>query len=201
MMSQLTPEEQKLIENAEWIYLKNSALQKVMDMFGTLQPALEDHPLTGVFGFPEGCLAKGGKISRGERYKELPYIILDYPRYFSRDDIFAFRTMFWWGHYFSATLHLSGQTKARYSGILANAWSILARHQFQIYIQEDPWEHDFGNGNYKLISAMQAQEFTALIYQLPFIKLAKPYKLALWEKIIPEVVMDYALLLQILVNE
>jgi hypothetical protein len=197
----LTPEEQELIDNAAWIYLKNSALQKVMDLFGVLQGELEAHPLTGDFPFPEGCLAKRGKISRGERYKELPYAILDYPRHFSRDDIFAFRTMFWWGHYFSATLHLAGVAKDRYSGVLAKAWSLLATHQFQIYVREDPWEHDFGKGNYKLISAMQAQEFEHLIYQLPFIKLAKPYKLALWEKIIPEVVMDYALLLQILVNK
>jgi hypothetical protein len=197
----LTAEEQELIDNAGWIYLKNSALQKVMDLFGALQPALEAHPLTMEFPFPEGCLAKGGKISRGERYKELPYVILDYPRYFSREDIFAFRTMFWWGHYFIATLHLSGGIKDRYSPILAAAWAMLATNQFQIYIQEDPWEHDFGNGNYKLIAAMQAQEFEDLIYRLPFIKLAKPYKLALWEKIIPEVVMDYALLLQILVNK
>ena len=200
-ISLLTAEEQELIENAEWIYLKNSALQKVIDLFGVLQPVLEAHPLTMEFDFPEGCLAKGGKISRGERYKELPYIMLDYPRYFSRENIFAFRTMFWWGHYFSATLHLSGGIKDRYSAVLAAAWSVLATHPFQLYIQEDPWEHDFGNGNYKLISAMQAQEFTDLIYQLPFIKLAKPYNLALWEKIIPEVVMDYALLLQILVNK
>jgi hypothetical protein len=141
------------------------------------------------------------KISKGENYLGLPYVMLDYPRLFTREHVLAIRTMFWWGHYFSATLHLSGGIKDRYSGTLASAWSLLAAHQFRIYVQEDPWEHDFGNGNYKLISAMQAQEFTALIYQLPFIKLAKPYQLALWEKIIPEVVMDYALLLQILVNK
>jgi hypothetical protein len=197
----LTPEEQELMHNAGWIYLKNSALQKVMALFGGLQGELEQHPLTVEFPFPEGCLAKGGKISRGERYKELPYVMLDYPRFFSREDIFAFRTMFWWGHYFSGTLHLAGTAKDMYSTVLAEAWSLLASHQFQIYVKEDPWEHDFGMGNYKLVSAMQAQEFAHLIYQLPFIKLAKPYKLALWEKIIPEVVMDYALLLQILVNK
>lgn len=196
----LTSAEQELIDNASLIYLKNSALQKVAELFGSLQAALEQHEVTVTFPFPEGCLERGGKISRGERYKELPYVILDYPRFFSREDIFAFRTMFWWGHYFSTTLHLAGEVKQRYSGTLANAWSLLATHGFQIYMQDDPWEHDFGNGNYKLVSVMEAQEFAHQIYQLPFIKLAKPYKLALWEKIIPEVITDYALLLQILVN-
>ena len=179
MTATLTPEEQALIVQADWIYLKNSALEKVVVLFGQLQEALQGIPGHQAFVYPEGCLERGGKISRGERYKELPYIILDYPRYFSREEIFAFRTMFWWGHYFIATLHLAGGIKEKYGHILAGAWSLLARHQFQIYVQEDPWEHDFGNGNYKLISAMQAQEFEHLIYQLPFIKLAKPYQLAL----------------------
>jgi hypothetical protein len=55
------------------------------------------------------CL--NGKISRGENYQLLPYIILDYPSYFSRNNIFAVRTMFWWGNFFSITLHLSGDHK------------------------------------------------------------------------------------------
>jgi hypothetical protein len=195
---QLTNEEKALIDDAGLIYMKNSALQKVMELLGRLQEEMAQHPATSAFVFPEGCMENGGKISKGERYKDLPYSILDYPRFFSREAVFACRTMFWWGHYFSFTLHLAGEIKEKYVNVIANAWSLLATHEFQIYMQEDPWEHDFGNGNYKLVSAMQAQEFAHHIYQLPFIKLAKPYKLALWEKIIPGVITDYTLLLQIL---
>ncbi|PSL36131.1 hypothetical protein [Chitinophaga ginsengisoli] len=196
----LTAEERALVVNAEWLYLKNNVLQKVMALMGQLHQALEVHPATKQFPFPGQTLQTGGKISKGERYKELPYIILDYPRFFTRDNIFAFRTMFWWGHYFIATLHLAGEEKERYSDAIASAWQQLAVHQFQIYLQEDPWHHDLENGNYKLISAIPVLEFKQLIARRPFIKLAKPYSFEEWGKIIPEVVRDYALLLQVLVN-
>lgn len=194
----LTAEEQALVVNADWLYLKNNVLQKVMTLMGQLQQVLEAHPGTKTFPFPGHTLQAGGKISRGERYRELPYIILDYPRFFSRDNIFAFRTMFWWGHYFIATLHLAGEEKEKYSDAIASAWHQLSAHQFQVYLQEDPWHHDLENGNYKLISALPVQEFKQLIARRSFIKLAKPYSFEEWGKIVPEVVRDYALLLQVL---
>ena len=40
------------------------------------------------------------KISRGEQYLGLPYVMLDYPRIFSKENVFAIRTFFWWGNYF-----------------------------------------------------------------------------------------------------
>ena len=57
---------------------------------------------------PRGENAYSGKISRGENYRGLPYLILDYPAYFSQKDIFAFRTMFWWGHFFQCRTTSTG---------------------------------------------------------------------------------------------
>jgi hypothetical protein len=196
----LTTEEQALVVNADWLYLKNNVLQKVMALMGQLQLALQAHPVTDVFPFPEHTLSAGGKISRGERYKELPYVILDYPRSFGKERIFAFRTMFWWGHYFIATLHVAGEEKEKYSNAVASAWQQLADQQFQVYLQEDPWQHDLENGNYKLISAIPEFEFKQHIDRRSFIKLAKPYSFEDWGKIVPEVVRDYALLLQMLIK-
>lgn len=194
----LTPEEQALVKNADWIYLKNNVLQKVMSLLGDLHIALQAQLPLQEFSFPgDGA----GKLSKGERYKELPYIMLDYPRYFSREDIFAFRTMFWWGHYFIATLHLSGAMKAHYSQTIIAGRQLLAAAQFQIYVREDdPWHHDFENGNFELISALPASEFEMLIHRLPFIKIAKPWSLETWDELIPGVVKDYELLLQLFVS-
>jgi hypothetical protein len=192
----LTAEERALVVNADWIYLKNNILEKVVALMGQLHQALQAAPVTGEFPFPEGMLQAGAKISRGERYRDLPYIILDYPRLFSKDNIFAFRTMFWWGHYFIATLHIAGEEKEKYGHMIASAWRQLAEHQFQVYLLEDPWQHDFENGNYKLISALSEQEFKQLVVRGSFIKLAKPYSFEEWGKIVPEIVRDYALLLR-----
>ena len=49
------------------------------------------------------------KISQGENYLSLPYMVLDYPAVFTKKNTFAFRTMFYWGNFFSSTLHLEGE--------------------------------------------------------------------------------------------
>src|SRR5436189_6462548 len=37
-----------------------------------------------------------GKISKGENYLGYPWQILDYPRVFEKENVFAFRTLCWW---------------------------------------------------------------------------------------------------------
>ena len=34
-----------------------------------------------------------GKISKGENYKNLPFVILDLPNFFEKQNVFAYRTM------------------------------------------------------------------------------------------------------------
>ena len=57
------------------------------------------------------------KISKGENMG-LPWVMLDYPRLFGQEDVLAIRTMFWWGHCFSVTLHLKGRYYGAYLPLL-----------------------------------------------------------------------------------
>ena len=41
------------------------------------------------------------KISKGENYLGLPYLILDFPKKFDDENQFAVRSFFWWGKYFA----------------------------------------------------------------------------------------------------
>ena len=66
------------------------------------------------FNLPEEVLIQSPKISRGENYNGLPYVMLDYPRCFGKEDVFAMRTMFWWGNFFSITWHLKGKYSKEY---------------------------------------------------------------------------------------
>lgn len=194
----LTPAEQRVAFDANWIYLKNSIMEKVMGLMGRLQAELATHVATAGFPFPENCLELGAKISKGERYQELPYVILDFPRYFSKERIFAFRTMFWWGHYFSCTLHLAGEVKTQYNAALVAGYPLLAENGFQVYTQDDPWQHDFENGNYRPVGSITVDKWEAMVYRQDFIKLAKPFALDRWEKIIPDAAAAYAALLALL---
>jgi hypothetical protein len=197
----LTPEEAAIVGSTHFILLKNRAIEKVMVLMGRLQEALAAHDRESGFPFEPEWQLQGGKISKGEQYKGLPWVMLDYPRYFSKTGVFAFRTMFWWGHYFIGTLHLAGNVKARFSAALENGYEQLARAGFQVYLQKDPWEHDLGNGNYCFIDTLSYDEWKKLVSRYEFIKLARSCAIGHWGEIITEMVAAYAILLNVLDNK
>ncbi|PSL48727.1 hypothetical protein CLV51_10153 [Chitinophaga niastensis] len=197
----LTPEEASLVGSPHFIRLKNSAIDKVMGLMGRLQEALAAYDRNTDFPFQPEWLLQGGKISKGEQYKQLPWVMLDYPRYFSKTDVFALRTMFWWGHYFSCTLHLGGAVKEHFREALVYGYTNLTEAGFQVYLQENPWEHDFENGNYCLIADLSFDDWKTLLSRHSFIKLAKPFAIGRWGEIITDVVAAYATLLNVLNNK
>src|ERR1700722_15897376 len=93
----LSAEEMRLVTDPAWILTKNSVMGKVVAMFAELS------------GEIRGGHEKEPKISRGENYKGLPWVMLDYPRVFGREDVYAIRLFFLWGYAFSVTLHLKGE--------------------------------------------------------------------------------------------
>ncbi|HXL58576.1 MAG TPA: hypothetical protein VN958_20075, partial [Chitinophagaceae bacterium] len=105
----LSKTELMLVCDEQFILTKNNIINKVYQLFG----ALSDHFFIGIKNtgniFPLEVLTSYPKIYKGEQYKGLPYVMLDYPRYFVKDDAFAIRCLFWWGNFFSITLHLAGK--------------------------------------------------------------------------------------------
>ena len=148
---QLSEEEWNLVMNAGILLTKNRAMEKIALFLGELADIS-----SGIFSaeslvLPTSSVWKHPKISRGENYQGLPYLVLDYPRFFFRDDVFAIRTMFWWGNYFSITLHLKGIFLEHFrSGIIRN-FEVLARDQFLVSTTNAEWNHAIGD-EYTLIS-------------------------------------------------
>jgi hypothetical protein len=115
---QLSSAEMTLVCDPAWILTKNAIMTKVVALLAALSERYVEvyAPLTGEGGLPP---TQPPKISKGENYRGLPYVMLDYPRIFGKEDVFAIRTMFWWGHYFSVTLHLKGIYKEIYGPVIA----------------------------------------------------------------------------------
>lgn len=105
---QLSAEEWQLVQNSAWILTKHAVIDKVYTMFGLLAQEMQSRLLTP-HGLPDAVLRPSPKISKGEQYRQMPWVVLDYPRCFSKEDVLAVRSFFWWGHYFSSTLHLKGR--------------------------------------------------------------------------------------------
>ena len=101
----LSKEEEALINRTDWILTKNHILQKVKQLFSNLQ-SRQHLILQGMLSLQPEIVNSSPKISKGENYKGLPWLVLDYPRLFEKESFFAIRTLFWWGNFFSTTLHL-----------------------------------------------------------------------------------------------
>ena len=177
----LSQKEMELISNADLILTKTSILQKVNHLLATLQIKQQHHLESFQAQLPGQAISSSPKISKGESYKGLPYLILDYPRFFEKENICAIRTMFWWGNFFSVTLHLSGTPKQETEEKLIAAYQLLKERDFYCYINDDQWEHNFETNNYISLTEISNTEFENLVTEKPFIKLANKIPLEQWD--------------------
>lgn len=196
----LSPEEAALITRADWILTKNNVIQKTNELLGNLQT--EQNLLFQSYSsfFPEEIINSSPKISKGENYKGLPYLVLDYPRYFKKEDAFAIRTFFWWGNFFSVTLHLSGAYKKMHEEKIIRSFDLLKTNDFFVCIHEDQWEHHFETTNYQTLHAYTASGFEEITANKPFIKLSKKIPLEQWNDAEKNLLEIFSQLINALIN-
>ena len=177
----LSQKEMELVSNADLILTKNAILQKANRLLSGLQDKQLQHLESFAANLSEKMFHSSAKISKGENYQGLPYLILDYPRVFDQQHILAIRTMFWWGNFFSVTLHLSGIYKKEKEEKLIHAFTKLKERNYYWNINEDPWEHHFEIDNYIPLEQLSKAEFEDSVRKNNFIKLAYKIDLQQWE--------------------
>ena len=175
----LSPNEMEMVTNAEWILTKNGIMQKARWLLEALQNQMagylkEQEGTKGleIYGTP--------KISRGENYQGLPYLMLDYPRVFNKSHVMAIRTMFWWGQFFSTTLHLAGHYKELSEQKIFSRIDVLKHHNFYLCSNDDEWQHHFETSNYVPVIDLSQDEFIKIAEGKSFIKIAKKLALHQW---------------------
>jgi hypothetical protein len=188
----LSATELDLVTNAAVLLTKNTIMNKVITGFGALANDMQIAVMAS--HLPDNVLASTPKIARGENYLGLPWVILDYPRVFAKQDIFAIRTFFWWGNCMSITLQLSGIYQQQFQAQILAQLSTNVNDWLLCCNTEDAWQHHFEANNYKPFSQFSKQEFA----KLPFIKLAKKIPLQEWDNIETFIKSTFDALLQLL---
>jgi hypothetical protein len=167
------------------ILTKRAVIETAATLFDGLIPLINENFKASVSHL-DSITSSIPKISKGENYNGFPYVILDYPALFEKENIFAIRTMFWWGNFISITLHISGKYKKHFEeNIFAK---IKQAEDFFVCIAENEWQHNFEENNYKKVSAIDEAEMNAL-QQKKFLKIALKYELHHWnmmQSILPE---------------
>ncbi|SDL47015.1 hypothetical protein SAMN05421823_106110 [Catalinimonas alkaloidigena] len=173
MTTRFTSDELRVASDPTFFYLKHQVTQKVAGQLGKLHRALRQTVEAQAAAFPAGWDERPGKISRGENYRLLPYLILDYPRLFRHDTTFAYRTMFWWGHGFSCTLHLQGVFLDQIRPVLQRRLLSRAEPDWWVCVHDSPWEYHFEDDNYQRLTALPDARREALVAQGAFLKLSR----------------------------
>ncbi|OQP46732.1 hypothetical protein [Niastella populi] len=179
---QLSAEELSLVQNAGWLLTKNTIIEKVFALFGDVAHQMRDNFDSRRGILPAEVLVPSPKISKGENYRGLPWVMLDYPRLFTRHDAFAIRTMFWWGHFLSVTLHLKGEYKKRYEQQLLNNFSLLTTKQFYVCVSGEEWRHEFDEDNYKPLTQLNSSAVEEILLANNFCKLSAKISLPQWNQ-------------------
>lgn len=186
--------EKQLVTDAGWILTKNNIIQKVIVLFAELSKTWQSNTI--LQQFPNAITAISPKISKGENYNGLPYVMLDYPRCFGKEDVFAIRVFFWWGHFFSITLHLKGKYKLQFEQAIADAARANELTTAWVNINDDEWVHHFEQTNMKPVQLTDADMFR----EKKLLKLAYKLDLNNWddaEDFLKKVFDQYIRILQI----
>ena len=176
-----------------FLFTKTRILEKVYGVFGKLA----DEFATLFKDSYQDIETGTPKISKGENYKGLPYVIFDYPRIFHKEDILAIRCFFWWGNFFSITLHLSGKYKREYGNALQQAIDAAYFQGWYVSVADSQWEHHFETDNYALINSSLAYNLAGK----PFIKLAKKIPLDKWDNVEDFFIENFQILLKAISNQ
>jgi hypothetical protein len=194
----LSPQELQLVTNTEWILTKQEIIHKVYCLLGERCSKMKGLIENEKPPLPDAVLFTEPKIYKGEQYLKLPYVMLDYPRCFGPSDIFAIRTMFWWGNFFSITLQLSGVYKNMYEDSILKNQHLLQKRGYYYCINEDQWQHHFDAGNYSKIDDMGTAELGKRMGGSAFIKIARPFALQQWNEMPELLEQSFLEILQLL---
>lgn len=166
----LTRDELDLALDTQVFYVKDQVLRKI---HGLLEQTARDLSALNAT-LPSGVQAGTPKISRGENYRLMPYLVLDFPRYAQGDNLYLFRTMFWWGHYFNSSLIISGkplnQTRTR---AVQQCRSLSWRDDLLFCVAPTPWHHDAGPDNLRSFASLGAEALDERLQKQEFVKLSR----------------------------
>lgn len=192
---QLSEEELQLALNESVILTKNRVIEKVCAQWEELAALYIQLKPTYL---PAEVLNISHKVSRGESYNGLPWVMLDYPRCFTRNDIFSIRTMFWWGHDLSITLHLKGVYQQTFHNQLARGLEQPTPYHWWIQESGGEWQHHYTPDTHKKAVYLREAERVSVFRQNDFVKITSYLPLANWNNVTVELTGRFLYLAQIL---
>jgi hypothetical protein len=170
-----SPDEIRLIHDHRIFDIKSEIVSKITILFSGIEEEIRKDLELVSFDFPENSLIRAGKISKGENYLNCPYLVLDYPRLFSKADIFSFRTIFWWGHYLSNAFIIGGRSYHQYISHFIEGAEKLKNTDWHLCVHDNPWRLEMDESNFRSFKSLSIRESRDFMKRYTFLKIARIY--------------------------
>jgi hypothetical protein len=128
----LTADEVNVLGNQDFFRQKAVISAKIKRTLELLHHRLKPEVVKHTLLAPDGFDPEAVQLVKGEHLEECPYQYLDFPRYYTRQDKLAFRSLFWWGHHLVFALIVEGPLVKNYRMNLFNRFSEVANHQLSL---------------------------------------------------------------------
>ncbi len=167
-----TPEEVARLADTEFFRAKVQISAKVRKTLEQLHQAFKSELDGQNLLAPPGFNPESVQFVKGEHLEDFPYQYLDFPRHYTREDKFSFRSLFWWGHHVVFALILEGSYIRQYKQNLINHYAMLADQEICLCLSPSLWEWNRGPGYTLELTRDRKPEVAAVLANRSAFKLA-----------------------------
>ena len=168
-----TSKEISLLSDTEFFSAKTHVSPKIRDLLERIHESFQRELKAHHLLVPDAFDPDASQFVKGEHLEDFPYQYLDYPRFFTRDVKFSFRSLVWWGHHMVFALILEGGHLRRYKENLINRFPSIADRDINLCLSHSVWEWKQGPGYTLDLTRGRSSEVAAVLANRPFFKLAR----------------------------
>ena len=168
-----TTEELALLADQGFFRKKAAISVKIKQVLEDLHHRLEAEIASQSLLAPEGFDPQARQFVKGEHLEDFPYQYVDFPRLYTRENKFAFRSLVWWGHHVVFSLMVEGPLVKQYRRNLFNRYSEVADHDLCLCLSPSLWEWKAGPGLTLPITHSRRSEIAATLDHRTFFKIAR----------------------------
>ena len=117
-----TSKEISLLSDTEFFAAKAHVSPKIRHLLERIHESFQHELKAHHLLVPDAFDPEARQFVKGEHLEDFPYQYLDYPRFFTRDVKFSFRSLVWWGHHMVFALILEGGHLRRYKETSSTAF-------------------------------------------------------------------------------
>jgi len=169
----LTADEWRVFADHDFFRKKAAISVKLKRTLEQLHVALQPELVGCQLIAPDGFDTKAFQFVKGEHLEDCPYQYLDFPRFYTRQNKLAFRSLCWWGHHLVFALIVEGPLVKQYRTNLFNRFSELADRQLSLSLSSSLWEWKSGPGFTLDITRNRRSEIAAALDRRAFFKIAR----------------------------